>query len=192
MKEAVKQQIYFITAGSYVKIGTSCNVEERLASIRTSNAEDARLAESFLGGHKLEKALHALFKSHHVRGEWFHREILKLRGAEPSESWRRVVKWGAKSKTKRFSLAVSDADWYRRWDRAELPSLDDVPDLDHMSLWNHLHRGCPVLVHQPYMAKPGCLDRARDFAQKNHLKVCMDPGLSWHNPGLTVLIAYWR
>lgn len=64
-------KVYFIQNGDAVKIGISVTPRKRMADIAVSNHADLRLLGVLPGGAKRERALHAKFKAHHIRGEWF-------------------------------------------------------------------------------------------------------------------------
>ena len=69
--------VYFVEAPDLglIKIGSSGNVEQRIAAlIRNGPAELTRIGV-ISGGPKLELELHQRFARHRVRGEWFHNDI---------------------------------------------------------------------------------------------------------------------
>lgn len=68
-----KVTIYFIEAGSYVKIGmTAGDVRLRLANLATSHYEELRLLATIPNAPaSLEFELHRRFAELRVRGEWF-------------------------------------------------------------------------------------------------------------------------
>ena len=68
-KRSVK--VYFIQNGDAVKIGMSATPRKRMADMATSNHADLKLLGVLPGGFKRERALHAKFHKHHIRGEWF-------------------------------------------------------------------------------------------------------------------------
>jgi Meiotically up-regulated gene 113 len=65
--------VYFIQAdvGGPVKIGTTRDVQQRLASLSVAHALDLRVLATFPGGTREERELHARFASDRLRGEWF-------------------------------------------------------------------------------------------------------------------------
>ena len=68
--------VYFISDGTYVKIGKSNNVINRLSLLNTGNAATLTLLgyilqESEEAAFKLEKELHKLYEKSKVKGEWF-------------------------------------------------------------------------------------------------------------------------
>lgn len=64
--------VYFITDGlGHVKIGYADNVEARLSGLQTANPHDLTVLATQPGSGAVERDLHARFKAHHVRGEWF-------------------------------------------------------------------------------------------------------------------------
>lgn len=81
-------RVYFYVAGGmdveeYVKIGTSIDVDRRIASFQSGSRGGVVVPEDVLdirygelagvipGGRRVEKALHHAFRDEHVRGEWF-------------------------------------------------------------------------------------------------------------------------
>lgn len=63
--------VYFLRIGSRVKIGTTTNVDERIAALMTGMPGKAALSYVTKGGRQLETALHRKFAADRVRGEWF-------------------------------------------------------------------------------------------------------------------------
>ena len=68
--------VYFISDGTYVKIGKSNNVINRLSILNTGNAATLTLLgyilqESEEAAFKLEKELHKVYEKSKVKGEWF-------------------------------------------------------------------------------------------------------------------------
>lgn len=68
--------VYFISDGTYVKIGKSNNVTTRLSILNTGNASTLTLLgyilqESDEAAFKLEKELHKIYEKSKVKGEWF-------------------------------------------------------------------------------------------------------------------------
>ena len=68
--------VYFISDGTYVKIGKSNNVTTRLSILNTGNAATLTLLgyilqESEEAAFKLEKELHKVYEKSKVKGEWF-------------------------------------------------------------------------------------------------------------------------
>jgi hypothetical protein len=67
--------VYFVSDGiGHVKIGFANNPWYRLVELQCGNALPLTLLATIKGGCDLEKALHARFAEHHVRGEWFRLE----------------------------------------------------------------------------------------------------------------------
>lgn len=54
-----------------IKIGITTNIKKRLRGLSTANGFDVRLLGFRAGDIVLERALHAQFADHRVRGEWF-------------------------------------------------------------------------------------------------------------------------
>lgn len=69
-KTGVKR-VYFLRAGRRIKIGTTANVESRLAALRTSIPTKSFLTHITAGGHAKEAELHRLFSEDRLKGEWF-------------------------------------------------------------------------------------------------------------------------
>lgn len=65
--------VYFFICKSLnaVKIGTTGNVEQRLATVQTSCPEKVKLLGFFRGGLPEEKKLHRVLRMSLIRGEWF-------------------------------------------------------------------------------------------------------------------------
>lgn len=65
--------LYVIRAGDDgpVKIGIATDVKRRIAGFQTSQPERLHLLHMFEGGRDEERALHARFKAHRIKGEWF-------------------------------------------------------------------------------------------------------------------------
>lgn len=80
--------IYFIRAGSKVKIGFSTRPLIRLANLQTSHHEKLEVLGTKPGTKKLEADLHHRFRDFHVRGEWFQAHPLVLEYFKPHRSWR--------------------------------------------------------------------------------------------------------
>ena len=56
-----------------VKIGTSATLAQRLDALRTSHHDDLFILAHCPGGRVEEQALHRMFASERLRGEWFKR-----------------------------------------------------------------------------------------------------------------------
>lgn len=65
--------VYFVQAGTVgpIKIGTSVNVKDRMASIQVHCPEPLRLLGVTRGGLVLEQAFHRRFAAHRLHHEWF-------------------------------------------------------------------------------------------------------------------------
>lgn len=71
--------IYFITDGTYTKIGYTGNeIESRIPALQTGNPNDLTLLFCIDGDVRAEKAIQAHFKEHHYRREWFLIDHTKL------------------------------------------------------------------------------------------------------------------
>jgi len=66
-----KGAIYVVCGGSFVKIGYSTNVAERLASLQTASPTKLELLATFPGSPRDERQLHERFAGLHSTGEWF-------------------------------------------------------------------------------------------------------------------------
>lgn len=79
-----KYYLYALTCGDRVKIGHSTNIQKRIKSIQTANADEVSLVWKFYVGsdrsiaETAERRLHRLCNKHHIRGEWFDIESLDL------------------------------------------------------------------------------------------------------------------
>jgi hypothetical protein len=75
------EKIYFIRAGSLVKIGRSLNPQSRLKQLKVNNKQTvipdgvdmstAEIIAEFPGGRRVESRLHSKFARYRVAGEWF-------------------------------------------------------------------------------------------------------------------------
>lgn len=68
------EQVYFITDGRYIKIGTTkIGAEKRLKQLNTGSPLRLYLLGYITGGKEKEKELHKKFQQYKVRnnGEWF-------------------------------------------------------------------------------------------------------------------------
>jgi len=65
--------VYFIraTVSGLVKIGYSCDVARRIATLQTSAPEPLELLGILEGPPELERALHRAYDDERQRGEWF-------------------------------------------------------------------------------------------------------------------------
>lgn len=75
-RKPLDHKVYFIKRGNHVKIGTSCRLNTRLSTLRTSTPHPLVLIGVIDGDTKVESAMHQRFAKYRVRGEWF-----KLEGA---------------------------------------------------------------------------------------------------------------
>lgn len=72
--EPCEQDVYFVKAGPFLKIGIAQNVAARVGSFSTACPYEIELVGVTEGGAKKEKELHRRFKDLHFRGEWFRYE----------------------------------------------------------------------------------------------------------------------
>lgn len=66
--------VYFVQVGARgpIKIGSARNVYYRFKDLQTANHQELRLLGAVVDwGVEEERALHARFAKHRVRGEWF-------------------------------------------------------------------------------------------------------------------------
>jgi hypothetical protein len=70
-ERARKGDLYFIRAGSAVKIGRTINVVNRLAKMQADNHEELDCVLVLRGRGHEEPEWHKRFRSAHIRGEWF-------------------------------------------------------------------------------------------------------------------------
>ena len=69
----LKGFVYFISDGHNYKIGKTKNIKKRIKSLQVGNSGEIELI-NFVSNKKydlLERFIHAIFKKHHIRGEWF-------------------------------------------------------------------------------------------------------------------------
>lgn len=66
--------VYFLGAGSLVKIGASDHIERRIKQVQTTCPYDVRLLATSGGDRTEEARLHRRFAPYRVRGEWFRHE----------------------------------------------------------------------------------------------------------------------
>lgn len=63
--------VYFISNGSFIKIGWAISPEKRMGELQTASPLKLTLMHSMPGNKKLEAGLHRQFKHLHSHGEWF-------------------------------------------------------------------------------------------------------------------------
>lgn len=63
--------VYFLRAGSTVKIGFSRNLRGRLDKLRNGNSFPVFICKFVKGDRRTEKSFHTRFAEYRVRGEWF-------------------------------------------------------------------------------------------------------------------------
>lgn len=70
----VDSYVYFMQAegSGLIKIGYSTDPRKRLAQLATMSPEPIHLVAVHPGDRTLEQALHARFRQHRARGEWFY------------------------------------------------------------------------------------------------------------------------
>ena len=68
-----KGVVYFITDGTYTKIGVSNNVNHRLSILQVANPLELSIVKTIESNtpYKLEAELHEKYKEYSIRGEWF-------------------------------------------------------------------------------------------------------------------------
>lgn len=63
--------VYFVKCESFVKIGISSNLKERINKIKTNTPFEVEVIALFSGSELLESTLHALFSQFKQKNEWF-------------------------------------------------------------------------------------------------------------------------
>lgn len=78
-KKNISTHLYILQCGNRFKIGVTNNIEKRLASLQTGNAEVIELVhiEERKNPTKAEKYLHRCFQKNRLKGEWFEGISLK-------------------------------------------------------------------------------------------------------------------
>lgn len=84
--EPKKPKIYYVYAihdGASIKVGYTCDIDKRLKALQTSNASELTLEAKIRCGKlvaakRLEKQIHKHGKEWHIRGEWFHEDVMSL------------------------------------------------------------------------------------------------------------------
>src|SRR4051812_15157632 len=66
-----EELVYFLRAGSAIKIGVSRDPERRRRALATGSAVPLELLLPLPGGRRLEARLHRQWRRLHLRGEWF-------------------------------------------------------------------------------------------------------------------------
>ena len=74
--------IYFVSDGTYCKIGYTKDVESRMTYLQIASSKKLKLLYSFktFDYSNIENQLHAILKNYHVTGEWY--DILFLFNGE--------------------------------------------------------------------------------------------------------------
>jgi DNA-binding XRE family transcriptional regulator len=83
--------IYLIShEDKFLKIGYTCNINNRLSQLQTSNPIRLKVINLIKGDVNLEKELHSRFKDIRVNGEWFvyDAEILNYFSNQDSLMWK--------------------------------------------------------------------------------------------------------
>ena len=62
--------VYFVSDGTFVKIGWASNWKRRVAVVQGTNPNDLKVLAVCKGSTFHERALHRKFEKHHARGEW--------------------------------------------------------------------------------------------------------------------------
>ena len=89
----LRDLIYFVECESFVKIGTTTDIERRLTALATTNPFECRLIGLIEGGRATERELHERFADFRHKGEWFRltdvlsAEIVSICG----ENWQRFL-----------------------------------------------------------------------------------------------------
>lgn len=76
--------LYFIVGGGMTKVGSSGNVEKRLAHLRTMSPMPLRILKVEDGSYRLERAVYEVLHARglHSHGEWFFGELTFEEAAE--------------------------------------------------------------------------------------------------------------
>lgn len=64
--------VYVVRVADFVKIGSTSNIEQRVADIQTCSPFKVELMAVLSQDKSHERLFHRMFEKHHVRGEWFH------------------------------------------------------------------------------------------------------------------------
>jgi hypothetical protein len=64
--------IYFISNGTYTKIGKANNPEKRIKELQTGCPEDLELKLIIEGNEEKERKIHKVLEKYRIRGEWFY------------------------------------------------------------------------------------------------------------------------
>ena len=109
--------VYFISNGTYVKIGKSTNVKKRLLSLQTGSSARLILLHEIQGGVELEGKCHYIFNEYRIFGEWFNLpvEFYTITEETVLAKWEELKRY---HKNKKFNLAISSI-WHK--ERQELP-----------------------------------------------------------------------
>lgn len=71
--------IYFISDGTYIKIGRTKDIEKRKQTLQTGSTNNLKLLYIIENAPpSMEQTLHAMAKKYHFRGEWFYPECLDV------------------------------------------------------------------------------------------------------------------
>ncbi len=65
--------VYFISDGSFCKIGVASNIKRRLGLLQTGNPNELVVIHSIYSKcpYVLEEELHKKYRKYHIRGEWY-------------------------------------------------------------------------------------------------------------------------
>lgn len=71
--------VYFVSDGTFIKIGWASNWRRRMIGIQVTNPHPLKVLAVLKGSTLRERALHRKFAKHHTRGEWYrhHTEIVE-------------------------------------------------------------------------------------------------------------------
>ncbi len=67
----VKPNLYIVSCGEYVKIGSTDNIIKRLNTMKVGNPYPIILEYHCIGFGYMEPKLHTLYAEYHHQGEWF-------------------------------------------------------------------------------------------------------------------------
>lgn len=111
LKTDSDDDLYFIESDKFIKIGRAVDVNRRLSTLQTDNADNLRILFVKHGSGDQELAIHRLFKYIRVNGEWFekHKDIYDyIECIKRYENKPREVNWGIKLRTRHFNYLMDD------------------------------------------------------------------------------------
>lgn len=70
-RKKFEKVVYFVRAGSRVKIGFTKDISSRMNSLQTASAVDLNLVLTMDGDRNFEAEMHERFSDYWIKGEWF-------------------------------------------------------------------------------------------------------------------------